>query len=241
MPIVIAATGWRRAQTAGGIFGAGAVLVGLGFLLWEFNQQYQSELVYAARVEETVRVIQAARRIPRGHTIMHSDLEVVELPPDYVPNAVLRDAAQAVGRTTREPILAQTFIREERLVDPYAGTQPAALLPRGTRAVRVGLPYARSWPRPGDYVDVSQVRDGSFCLVFESLRVAYVETLEGEIVASAQVDQIVAAYLQVSVADVPDVLEADRPILLLRHPIDMATPPWPLCNPPADVGVRETD
>lgn len=126
-------------------------------VIWSVITSYQRELVDATREEETVQVVVAGHDLAQGRTITAEDLKPIELPPDYVPNAVLREAAQAIGRVPRERILGQEFIREERLADPEAGVGLNAIIPRGMRAISVNLKGGSAvsgFLNPGNYVDV---------------------------------------------------------------------------------------
>lgn len=134
-------------------------------VIWSVITSYQRELVDATRQEETVQVIVAGHDLAQGRTIAPEDLQPIELPPDYVPNAVLREAAQAIGRVPRERILSREFIREERLADPEAGVGLNAIIPRGMRAISINIQGGAAvsgFLNPGNYVDVLvTVRQGS--------------------------------------------------------------------------------
>lgn len=126
-------------------------------VIWSVITSYQKELEEAEIEEETVQVIVAAHDLAQGRTIATEDLKPKDLPPDYVPNAVLREAAQAIGRVPRERILVDEFIREERLADPEAGVGLNAIIPRGMRAVSVNITGGAAvsgFLNPGNYVDV---------------------------------------------------------------------------------------
>ena len=150
-------------QTGGRLRAALFLLVSLGAagvavaVIWSVITSYQRELVDATREEETVQVVVAGHDLAQGRTITAEDLKPIELPPDYVPNAVLREAAQAIGRVPRERILVSEFIREERLADPEAGVGLNAIIPRGMRAISVNLrggSAVSGFLNPGNYVDV---------------------------------------------------------------------------------------
>lgn len=150
-------------QTGGRIRAAVFLLVSLGaavvasFVIYTVVQNYQKELVDAQLPEETVQVMVAAADLYQGKTIIVEDLAMTELPPDYVPDAVLRQPEQAVGRVPRERILAQEFIREERLADPESGVGLNAIIPRGMRAISINITGGSAvsgFLNPGNYVDI---------------------------------------------------------------------------------------
>lgn len=135
-------------------FGAAAVA---SVVIYFVINSYQQELKVVNKPDETVNVMVAAHDIWQGKTIDAEDLAMVELPPDYVPDSVLRMPEQAVGRVPRERILAHEFIREERLADPEAGVGLNAIIPRGMRALSINISDGSSvsgFLNPGNYVDV---------------------------------------------------------------------------------------
>lgn len=120
-------------------------------------QGYQQEIANAQAPEETIQVMVAAVDLHQGRTITQEDLKMRALPPDYVPDSVLRQPDQVIGRVPRERILKGEFIRDERLADPEAGVGMNAIIPRGMRAVSVSLKGANAvsgFLNPGNYVDV---------------------------------------------------------------------------------------
>ena len=126
-------------------------------IIWQMIQKYEEEVAAVQTVEETVQVVVAAHDMAQGHQITETDLVAKDLPLNYVPNSVLRDAGEAIGRTPRERILADEFIRQERLADPEAGVGLNAIIPRGMRALAVNIEgggAVSGFLNPGNYVDV---------------------------------------------------------------------------------------
>jgi pilus assembly protein CpaB len=118
---------------------------------------YEAELVDASAPEEMVQLVVAAVDLYPGRTIVAADLKPMTLPPDYVPDPVLRQTEQAVGRVPRERILANEFVREERLADPAAGLGLNAIIPKGMRALSINISNGSAvsgFLNPGNYVDV---------------------------------------------------------------------------------------
>src|SRR5690606_33215827 len=152
-----------RRQTGGRIRAGIFLLVSMGAagaasaVIYTVITNYQQELESAIEPEITIPVMVAAKELPQGGTIVLEDLAMKALPPDYVPDEVLRQPEQAVGRVPRERILAQEFIREERLADPEAGVGLNAIIPRGMRALSINISNASAvsgFLNPGNYVDV---------------------------------------------------------------------------------------
>jgi pilus assembly protein CpaB len=152
-----------KRQTGGRIRAAIFLLVSLAaafvasVVIYTVITSYQQELVDAQLPEEVVKVMVAARTLHQGQTIGADDLEMKALPPDFVPDSVLRQVDQAIGRVPRERILGGEFIREERLADPEAGLGLNAIIPRGMRAVSINISSGSAvsgFLNPGNYVDV---------------------------------------------------------------------------------------
>jgi len=141
-------------------FGAAAVA---SIVIYLVINSYQQELKTAQAPDETTSVMVAAHDMWQGITIEQTDLAIIELPPEYVPESVLRQQEQAIGRVPRERILAQEFIREERLADPEAGVGLNAIIPRGMRAISINISDGSAvsgFLNPGNYVDVLVTIEG---------------------------------------------------------------------------------
>jgi len=134
----------------------GAALVA-SVVIYFVIKSYQRELVQTSTQDPTTSVMVAKQDIWQGKTITGDDLEMKELPKDYVLESVLQNKEQAVGRVPRERILANEFIREERLADPEAGVGLNAIIPRGMRALSINISDGSAvsgFLNPGNYVDV---------------------------------------------------------------------------------------
>ncbi len=120
-------------------------------------QGYQRDLLTAQAPEETIEVMVAGVDLHPGRTIVQADLSVKQLPPDYVPDSVLRQPEQVIGRVPRERVLKGDLIRDERLADAEAGVGLNAIIPRGMRAIAIainGSSAVSGFINPGNYVDV---------------------------------------------------------------------------------------
>ena len=124
--------------------GLGALVVlGVGFYF--MLQSYSKQITNANQREATTYVIVAYTDLYQGATIMEKDLFAVEIPPKYLyqqggaESGLFNSPEHVVGRIPRERILANEFIREERLADPESGTGLNALIPRNMRAISVGI------------------------------------------------------------------------------------------------------
>lgn len=125
-----------RRRPLAALLTAAAVLVGL-------------EAVSPAPAE-TRTVVVAARDLPGGAVLAHSDLARAELPPETVPRGVVT-ASRAVGRTTAAPVRAGEPLTDVRLV---GGDLLAGYPARVAAPVRIADAGAVRLLRVGDLVDV---------------------------------------------------------------------------------------
>jgi pilus assembly protein CpaB len=126
-------------------------------VIYSVVQNLNEELQNAQKPDETTKVVQAARHLYPGTMIKRADLVFKELPPAYVPEGAFLEADSLVGRVPQERILANEFIREERLADEDAGFGLNALVPRHMRAVSIPLgadKIVSGFVEPGNYVDL---------------------------------------------------------------------------------------
>lgn len=147
--------GMVRALLAGAV-GLVTLSVG-GMAFYMLVSQYQREIEEAKRPEDTVMVIVAARDLYQGVTVNEEDLYAVAIPPKYLPPDTFLAPEHVMGRVPRERILANEFIRAERLADPDNGQGVHALIPRGFRAISVEVSDGEAlagFLQPGNYVDV---------------------------------------------------------------------------------------
>jgi pilus assembly protein CpaB len=131
----------------------GAALVILYYLI----NSYQDRINQARAPEDTVMVIVAARDLYQGVTITEEDLYAVEIPPRYLPEGVFLSPEHVVGRIPRERILANEFVRANRLADPESGVGLNAVIPRGMRAMSIAIKDGEAlsgFLNPLNYVDV---------------------------------------------------------------------------------------
>jgi pilus assembly protein CpaB len=141
------------------VFAGVALVAGALALLFLGNmiRGYQAQIDEAKKPEDTVMVIVAARDLYQGVTITEEDLYMVDIPPRYLPENVFLSPEHVVGRIPRERILANEFIRADRLADPESGAGLNAVIPRGMRAISVNISDGRAlsgFLNPGNYVDV---------------------------------------------------------------------------------------
>lgn len=191
-------------------FGAAAVA---SVVIYLVIHSYQQELQTAQAPDETTTVMVAARDMWQGITIEAGDLAMIELPPEYVPESVLRQPEQAVGRVPRERILSQEFIREERLADPEAGIGLNAIIPRGMRAISINISDGSAvsgFLNPGNYVDVlvtiegDEVREAETNTLLQAVTVLAVNNRLGNTTSESSGDR---SRSSVTVAVTPDLAE----------------------------------
>ncbi len=125
--------------------------------LYQLITQYQAKIDEAKRPEDTVMVIVAARDLYQGVTITEEDLYAIQIPPRFLPEGIFISPEHVVGRIPRERILANEFVRADRLADPESGIGLNAVIPRGMRAISVNIKDGAAlsgFLNPGNYVDV---------------------------------------------------------------------------------------
>jgi Flp pilus assembly protein CpaB len=104
-------------------------------------------------------VVVAARDLALGATIARDDVDVVRMYASTIPRGAVLDVDDAVGRVVVVPVLRDAAVLRGHLATAGRAAT-AALVPDGTRAVRV--PTADGLrPRPGDVVDVLVALDPS--------------------------------------------------------------------------------
>jgi len=125
--------------------------------LYQLIHSYQVKIDEARKPEDTVMVIVAARDLYQGVTITEDDLFMIDIPPRHLPDGVFLAPEHVVGRIPRERILANEFIRADRLADPESGIGLNAVIPRGMRAISVDIADGQAlsgFLNPTNYVDV---------------------------------------------------------------------------------------
>lgn len=136
-----------------------SLIMGVGALVFVYKlvQGYQARIQEAQKPEETVMAIVASRDLYQGVQIAEEDLFAVEIPPAFLHEDVYNNPEHVVGRIPRERILANEFIREERLADAEEGIGLNAVIPRGMRAISINVADGSAvsgFLNPGNYVDL---------------------------------------------------------------------------------------
>jgi pilus assembly protein CpaB len=144
-----------------GIAGIAAVAAGVVIvMLW---QNYQQKIALAEHEDPAEFYIVAGAELNPGIEITENDLFLVEIAPKYLhmnggpESGLFKNYEQVIGEMPRERILANEFIRRERLALEKEGVGLNALIPRGQRAIAItaaGGQAVSGFLRPWDYVDV---------------------------------------------------------------------------------------
>jgi pilus assembly protein CpaB len=134
---------------------AGAIAAGA--VLWLIDG-FEDTLEHARQVDaiETT-VLVATRDIPIGTTIGPDDLAEHPFRLEILPDEVVLDPKQIVGRVASQRILAGDLIRRERLAPAGSGEGFSAILPQGMRAFSFDLTGASrvsGFVQPDTRVDV---------------------------------------------------------------------------------------
>lgn len=142
---------------------AGIAAIAAAVVVVQLYTTYRAQIADATREDPVEMYIVAAAELHQGIEITENDLFLVEISPKYLykeggPDSNLfKNYEQVVGRMPRERILANEFIRKERLADVKEGIGLNAIIPRGQRALAVQIAGGRAvsgFLQPWDYVDV---------------------------------------------------------------------------------------
>ncbi|MCO4744322.1 MAG: Flp pilus assembly protein CpaB [Proteobacteria bacterium] len=140
------------------VLGFGVLLLGLGgWGFYKMTTYYDNKIAEARRPPDTIEVIVSARDLFQGIAITEEDLFQIDIEEKFVPAGVYRSADHVIGRVPRDRILANEFVREERLADAKAGVGLNAFIPRGMRAISFNITNAAAgagFVQPENYVDV---------------------------------------------------------------------------------------
>jgi len=168
IPGVLARGGIMQRQQTGGrakavLFLIGALLVAslTSSLVWHVLQRANTQIEIARKGPHKVPVVVAVHDLYVGVPLDRDSLKVVEVVPDLVPEGLvynsIDDLAGDIPRTPREKILANEFVRDERLADAKAGIGLNAIISRGKRAMTIETDAESSLAgllQPGNSVDV---------------------------------------------------------------------------------------
>ncbi|MCA1840798.1 MAG: Flp pilus assembly protein CpaB [Actinomycetota bacterium] len=139
----------RRASIRGIVVVAAAVAT--GFAVYSYLSWLRAQVPVAGHL---VSVVVAARDVEAGVSITPEMLRIARMPDRYLPAAVLRDPARAIGRTTSSPLFEGETVTIRRL---SADGGLSASVPKGMRAYSLSISSGSSLgfsPKPGDRVDV---------------------------------------------------------------------------------------
>lgn len=101
------------------------------------------------------RVVVADRDLNSGTTVRSSDLRVIEVPTEFLPDRPIGSVRDVVGRTTSGAIRRGEVLTDRRTIGagPLDGYGPGRVL----AVVRVSDPSVLALLRPGDTVDIVAV------------------------------------------------------------------------------------
>jgi len=151
----------RMAPIAFGVFlGIVAVILMSQFLGQQRRVLLQQQKKLAALYQNPVKIFVAAKDIPAGAPIAKEQLAQAEIPEKFVEPYATQNAGQLIGRVAIAPIAAgeQLLTNKVRSADQApAGTTLSSVLPKGKRAVTIGIDAMTGvggFVRPGDSVDI---------------------------------------------------------------------------------------
>ncbi len=129
-----------------------------------------------ARQEKTIQVVAAAVDLPAGHTLLDTDLTLVEAAKNTLPQGAVSDPSSLVGQTLRVDRTAGDYI-----TTAHVGGQNVELAP-DERAIAVEVNDSAGLGgllKPGDMVGITAIlaasgQTGYAKMIAEGLRVLYV-------------------------------------------------------------------
>jgi len=128
------------------VFGAAATVAGLISLGQPSLVLAQpSDSTNIAPAEERQWIVVAARDLHPGVAITEDDIYMVSKPARFRAQGVFESPAHVIGRTSHERILANEFVRSERLADSTTGRGLNVLIPHGMRAVSIPVQDGGVW------------------------------------------------------------------------------------------------
>ena len=110
-----------------------------GVLIMQVFSGYDRQIMIAKRPAPTTMVVIAARDLYQGVKVAEADISLIEIPEAYAPKGSFDSLDSVVGRIPRERVLANEFVREERLSNPDEGVGLNALVPQGQRAISINV------------------------------------------------------------------------------------------------------
>jgi len=120
------------------------LLVAGACLLLVFNtthvQYSQKSYVHSEAVTETVEVAIAIKSLNSGAVITKNDISIEMRSKDELPTGTLVSPAQVVGRILAVPIFEHQVFTELFFGREVAGASLSSQIPKGMRAVSIGLP-----------------------------------------------------------------------------------------------------
>ncbi len=131
---------------------------GAAALVLQVISSANEQLAEARAEDNKVDVVVATRELFVGLPITDMDVAVKSFPPEIVPaDVVFSSVENVLGRTPKERILPNEFVRNERLALADVGRGLNAIIESGTRAMSIFVNTESSvagFIEPGNFVDV---------------------------------------------------------------------------------------
>ncbi|MDN3558270.1 Flp pilus assembly protein CpaB [Halomonas maura] len=205
------------------VMAAGAALVAMNWM-----QQQGGDGDDVAKVSQ---VVVATVEIPFGSRVQASDLKLMPMPPESVPEGSFSDIESVVGRVNTQVLYAGEILHEGRVVEHMEGSALAAVLEQGKRAMSVRVDDVvgvAGFLLPGNRVDVvaTQRNGGSRSNVVSKTVLQNLKVLAVDQIASQDRDDPVivrAVTLEVTPDEAETLVEATQEgkvQLTLRNPMD---------------------
>lgn len=182
---------------------------------------------------DAASVVVAALKIPFGETVQASDLRLVDMPREVIPEGSFTDVEELVGKVINQDVYPGEVVLSQRLADNMGGSALAAVLEKGKRAMSVRVDDVvgvAGFLLPGNRVDVvsAQRNAGNNRQVTSETILHNIKVLAVDQIASQERDGPVivrAVTLEVEPRQAETLVEATQEgkvQLTLRNPLEKA-------------------
>ena len=125
---------------------------------WDSKKEEVKEVfVQPTEKTEMVKVVSAKSDIAPRTRIQESMLQVIEMPPDSVPNGAITNMSEVVNSPARIQIFSGDVITQQKVYHESGQAGFVGSIPPDCRAVSIGvndITGVAGFAKPGDYVDL---------------------------------------------------------------------------------------
>ena len=155
----------------------GTILVSLvlaAVAAWVANNWISSRVGTQQVATNMSPVVVAAANIPAGSKVEATQLKVVQLPTDAVPQGSYAKPQELVGQVAQQSVYAGEIILKTRIAQSPPGSPLAALIPKGKRAITIPVNVVAGvagFVLPGSRVDILANTGGQPKTILQDMKV----------------------------------------------------------------------